>query len=143
MAAVYTKKVVSERTRPRRDQDTVQAGGSRLLQPKQSRECRNATADLLSPPLFACVTRPTRLAALHLGMLYGLRPGGCGIGSLAAKEDLMFTLPQRAGCNLQSRVVIVCSLNAPPWRVSIGTRNQSSDREEGRALSTDRGKDSR
>jgi hypothetical protein len=47
-------------------QGTVEDGGSRLLQPRTSREYRIATADLLSPPLFACVTRPTRLAALHV-----------------------------------------------------------------------------
>jgi hypothetical protein len=49
--------------------------------------------------------------------LYGRRPGCCDIGSLAAKEDLMFTFPQRAGCSGHSRLVIVCSLNAPQWSV--------------------------
>lgn len=36
---------------------------------------------------------------------YGLRSRDCSIGSLAAKENFIFTIPQKAGCNQHSRVV--------------------------------------
>jgi len=61
--------------------------------------------------------------------LYGLRLRDCGIGSLAAKLDLIFTFPQQAGCNKHSRVVDHLSLGRSTMEIVHPSPNKSPSRE--------------
>ena len=61
--------------------------------------------------------------------LHGLRLRDCGIGSLAAKLDLIFTFPQQAGCNKHSRVVDHLSLGRSTMEIVHPSPNKSPSRE--------------